>query len=250
MRYLGGKRRINGWVANIILEQSEGRQVALEPFIGSAAVTVKLCHRFKTYIASDAHPDLVMMWNAAIQRSPFPGSIDKEVYAKFRSAEPSPMRGLVGFGASWGGKWFGGYAGSVWDKHHQKYTKDYYQTALRSVLSDAHVLRSAGVRVLHKQYSDWRPGSGVVVYCDPPYSATTGYAGATFNSRDFWEWARQRSLAGATVLVSEYTAPSGWHCVAQRQRKHMLRVVQGEEQNVATEKVFRWSPRLSKVKAL
>jgi len=50
---------------------------------------------------------------------------------------------------------------------------------------------------------------------DPPYAGTLGYHGTTFDRAVFWDAARAWSHT-AVVLVSEYSAPRDWQCIAER----------------------------------
>lgn len=60
--------------------------------------------------ASDAHEDLILMWQALMrgETEPFADVTEAE-YSALKTAPPSARRGFVGFGASFGGGWFNGY---------------------------------------------------------------------------------------------------------------------------------------------
>ena len=78
------------------------------------------------------------------------------------------------------------------------------------------VERLASLRFHHRSYKQvfddlLNMESPQVVYCDPPYASTAGYASAgSFNSAEFWEAAQKLVSAGHHVYVSEYTAPEPW----------------------------------------
>jgi hypothetical protein len=76
----------------------------------------------------------------------------------------------------------------------------------------------------------------LLVYCDPPYRGTTGYATGAFDHDAFWETARAWSRAGAVVLVSEYAAPPDWPCVASRAKPSCL--AGGHKQTARVERLF------------
>ena len=66
----------------------------------------------------------------------------------------------------------------------------------------------------HRTYDAWDIGPGDVVYCDPPYAGTTGYKGTpTFDHDQFWDTCRKWHELGASVFVSEFTAPNDWRPV-------------------------------------
>lgn len=227
MRYLGGKSRIAGWVAEHLLEAGQDCDSYLEPFVGSGAVFARVRPHFKDAVAADAHPDLIAMWRAVAEGWDPPDHVTREDYQALRSAEPSAWRGLVGFGASFGGKWFGGYVDTVFDVHHQRDTKPYLKTALNSVQKLRPAFASSIIQLC--SYADHSPRPGTLVYCDPPYRGTTPYSGfSSFDHDEFWRTMESWSDAGAVVVVSEETAPEGWEPLAVKDRKSMLRVAVGE----------------------
>ncbi len=102
-----------------------------------------------------------------------------------------PTTAMAGFGCSFGAQWFASYA-------------DKGPTAYRVLKKQQALIQ--GVRFRCCSYFDLEP-QGMVVYCDPPYANTAGYAAVGgFDSERFWEtmyrWAQTN-----TVLVSEFSAP-------------------------------------------
>jgi hypothetical protein len=81
-----------------------------EPFCGGGAVTLALSKAgFKVH-ASDIHHDLIMMWRAVMAGDEgVYADVTEEEYNALKNAPSSARRGFVGFGASFGGSWFGGY---------------------------------------------------------------------------------------------------------------------------------------------
>jgi len=57
-----------------------------------------------------------------------------------------------------------------------------------------------------------------IIYCDPPYAATTEYRD-TFDQAQFWDWCRQQSKAGHQVFISEYNAPEDFKCIWEKGAK-------------------------------
>lgn len=205
--------------------------------MGSGAVFAKTAPYFNRSIGADVHQDLMMMWKALTSGWEPPRFVSKDEYQALRNAPPSPLRGLVGFGASFGGKWFGGYVDTVWDKHHKRYTKPYLNTAVDSLLKLRPSLQ--GSELIHSDYKLHSPGEGWLVYCDPPYRGTTQYSSTEFNHDEFWETAGSWVERGARVIVSEACAPEGWTVLADRTRRHMLKAVSGVDQADRVEILFR-----------
>lgn len=237
MRYVGGKTRIAKWVADNVLPLARGRTVYLEPFVGSGANFVKHAPQFESVTAADGHLDLILMWQAVASGWIPPEHVTREEYAALKTAEPSALRGFVGFGASFSGKWFGGYVDTAWDAHWKRFTKPYSGAARASVLKAASAFQRA--RILHADYQTHTPDENTLVYCDPPYADTLGYGGSSkFDSAVFWATARHWAENGTLVIVSEAVAPSGWRVLATRERKAMLRVATNEANEVRQESLF------------
>lgn len=238
MRYVGGKSRIAGWVAEHINSIKGGCCRYIEPFVGSGAVFARVAPMFDKAECGDAHQDLIMLWQAVASGWIPPEFVSREDYVSLRHAEPSAMRAFAGYGASFSGKWFGGYVDTVWDAHHNRYTKPYAQAASRSLVKVAGIFAAA--RIVHQSYECWTPSAGDLVYCDPPYANTLGYpaSGEEFDSGRFWDFAETWSAAGALVVVSEATAPDGWRILAERSRRAMLRVATGEANQDRVERLY------------
>jgi DNA adenine methylase len=241
MRYVGGKVRIASWVEEHLQPLVERNSRYLEPFVGGGAVLARMAPKFDDIVAADAHEDLVLMWREAAAGWVPPERVSRDEYAVLRHAEPSALRGFVGYGASFSGKWFGGHVDQAWDAHHGRMTKPYAQAASRAIAKDAE--RYGAVNFVHADYQIWSPGPGTLVYADPPYAETLGYAAVgAFNSARFWEIAECWAIGGADVVVSESVAPPGWRVLVERQRRAMLRATKGGSQADRAERLFVFDP--------
>jgi len=231
MRYVGGKYRIRKQVAKVILDNSSTRLRYLEPFVGSASVFQEVAGRFDAAMAGDLHCDLVMMWNGLLFDGWEPPSVVTEWrYAELRKQEPSADRAFAGFGCSFGGKWFGGYARSG--------DRNYAMNIRSGLLKTKEMLRSASVqRFQHKSYHEWDIPIGSCVYLDPPYKQSQGYTTGTFDHDAFWSWAENIAKSGCDVFVSEYTAPESWECIMEI--KKIVHLGGGSKHFDATEKIFK-----------
>ncbi len=222
MHYLGGKCRIAKRIRGAILARESTYETFLEPFMGAANATVKIARFFGTVIASDCHPDLILVWQALRDGWIPPDSVSESEYKALRHAPPSALRGFVGFACSFSGKWFGGYA------RDPSSPRSFAETARRAVLHDIRLMDN--VEFQHGDYRQHEPGVGATVYCDPPYADTTGYAGGKFDSHEFWDTMRAWRGAGAHVYVSEYSAPPDWTAVLRVPLTRNLRGASGTEQ--------------------
>lgn len=222
MRYVGGKTRLSSWVAGHLVEYGEGCIRYIEPFLGSAAVMSRMAPKVRESIGSDLHPDLILMWTALQSGWLPPDKITREEYEVLRNAEPSALRGLVGFGASYGGRWFASFVERSWNKYHEKWERDFFEVARESSLRNAAVMARNSTRIIHCPYWEHSPKTGDLVYCDPPYQATQGYSTGDFDHERFWETVRIWSRNGAKVLVSESRCPSDFSVLAEKSRKELL----------------------------
>lgn len=190
-----------------MLSATDGRSTYIEPFVGAGSVAVQMVPHFEHAYLSDASPDLIELWRALKLNWAPPETVSEEEYAALRCAPVSALRGFVGYGCSFGGKWFGGYA-----HHHLSCCgnpdKTYAMHSSGSLRKKMKGLACADFYCL--EYQDTLIPHGSVVYLDPPYAGTTGYnrVGA-FDSEAMWAWAEKVS-ADSTVFVSEYSAPEGW----------------------------------------
>lgn len=148
---------------------------------------------------NDKHEYLIFLLKGVQDGYELPDYISKEKYKYIREhkEEDKILTGFVGFGCSFGGKWFGGYAK---DSKGRNYTKQ----AKESLLKDISTLSDA--EFLCMDYRNVVLPDGCVVYADPPYANTTGYSGEKFNSDEFWNYMRIISQ-NHLVFISEQNAP-------------------------------------------
>lgn len=207
MQYMGGKSRIAKQVAATILASTNERSYYFEPFVGAGSVAAQMVPHFKRAYLSDASPDLIALWEALQRGWTPPENVTEDMYAFQRNAPVSALRGFVGYGCSFGGKWFGGYA-----RHSGKCCPIPTSSAIHSSSSLVRKAgRVSGANFFCLDYRDLLIPNGSVVYCDPPYAGTTGYGHTgAFDSDEFWKWVTSMAHY-ATVFVSEYSAPDGWH---------------------------------------
>ena len=232
MRYLGGKFRIQKPLAAIInrVLLDTGRNY-YEPFCGSCYVLQNI-QAPKRY-ASDAHKELIAMWQALQGGWTPPEHVSEHAYKLAQLGSviiPEYERGFIGFGCSFGAKWFAGY---VTNNIMRNYALQSKNSVLRKVkhLTDVTFTRADFLTVA-------MPDDNLVIYCDPPYEGTTGYKGTPkFDHAAFWQRCRDLVSAGHIVLVSEYNVPDDFVCVWTIETKTGLRTTaNGRETRI--EKLF------------
>lgn len=139
---------------------------------------------------------------------------------------PKRKKAFAGFGCSWGGKYFGGYA-------RNNRGRNYCNNAKRTLLKD--ITKMQNVKFGCKDYRDIEYNNALI-YCDPPYEKKTEYTTGSFDSNTFWQWCRDMQARGNTVIVSEYKAPDDFECIWSKNVKLGLRTKNGCENRV--EKLF------------
>lgn len=231
MQYFGGKQRISGKLLNVIQPYVDTYGgIYWEPFVGGASVLCKV--KGVERRASDINEALITMWKALQNGWNPPDFVSEALYTEIsakRSPE-DPLTAFVGFGCSFAGKWFGGYARGDAGRNYAANAKRSLEKKMRGL---------EGVDFLHGDYREFEFGSGVI-YCDPPYKGTTQYAAPPFVWRAFWSWCRERAKGGATILVSEYAAPEDIKEILSIETKTDIRTKQGHEKRA--ERLFCISP--------
>lgn len=234
---MGGKGRIAKELSSVMLSIAPDRGRYIEPFVGGGAMAAKMGQHFDQAVYSDAHEDLVLMWQAVIDDGWTPPTdVSEGDYRALRDAEPSALRGFVGTGGSFGGRWFssyarGGYNADGTPRNHQAESS-------RAVLRDAATMQARQSTIIECRDAldvDVQPGD--VVYCDPPYEGTAGYSTGLDHAR-FWQTAQAWAEAGATVFVSEYNAPPGWYPIWEKPLRASMAFA--DKRSMAVERLFMW----------
>ncbi len=228
MQYFGGKHRIGKVIAQVIQPFITDNTLYYEPFCGSLSVTqhIRAIHRY----CSDANAPLIAMWQAIQCGWLPPITVTEDDYRNAKAGlTPDYLTAFIGFGCSFGGKWFGGYARGA---SNRNYARNAYNSIMRK--------RPTIVRDITFSHADYRTltptANKSVIYCDPPYQGTTQYgAVGNFDSTEFWEimraWGRYH-----TVIISEYQAPSDFTCIAEIPTKTDIRTIEGKVDR--TERLF------------
>ena len=249
MQYQGGKSRISKQISEVInalsrrkikdsksvVESNHGgnrerereSKTFVSLFCGSCAVECKITG-FSHMILNDNHKYLIALYKGLQNGYQLPDDISEEEYQYVRShkEDDAVLTGFVGFGSSFGGKWFGGYGRSKGRSHAQESKK--------ALLRDMRVLQ--GVNFICSDYRDVDLPDGCVIYADPPYNNTTGYGNQKFDSEEFWEFARHTS-ENHLIFISEQSAPDDFIPIWEKPFTRTLDVNKNNQFKV-TEKLF------------
>jgi DNA adenine methylase len=202
LNYMGSKARLANELGEIISRARKPRQWFVEPFVGGFNIAGNLCN---PRLASDSNPYLISMYKALQQGWIPPSSITFEEYTKIKTNKtdyPPELVAFVGFGCSFGNKWFGGYARSTCNNRVRNFAAETKNAILKNLK------QINGVQFIHSSYDRLTIPDNSLIYCDPPYENSTHYnAVDKFDHQKFWGWVRYTVQKGHIVFVSEYTAP-------------------------------------------
>lgn len=213
MRYLGGKSRTAVPIVAAITGHASRLGTPtrwVEPFMGGGSVTVGVSRLgvFAAVHASDVDPLVVAYWTAIRDGWTPPKSVTFEEWSAVRSNPddyPAEYVAHLAYNCSFGGKRWGGYARAM--KADGVTPRNFADESSRR---DSAARPYIGhVAFACSDYADALSGvrPGDVVYCDPPYANTTGYATGAFDHDAFWSAVQHAADDGALVYVSEYTHP-------------------------------------------
>lgn len=218
IRYVGGKTRLAKDIAAVIKQHIQPQHLYYyEPFFGGGSMA-QYTKAFGLWrIANDIHPGLINMYRMLQMGWEPPKYVNEAQYKELQnttdeSLSASALRAYVGFGCSFGGKWFGGYARDKTGK--RKLDHESYNRIIE------HVDDIDDITFLCMDYRLLFPVTNeCVIYCDPPYAGTLGYNTGNFDHISFWNTMRNWSNNGAAVFISEYEAPDDFKIVWEKPRK-------------------------------
>ena len=232
MRYLGGKSKNAKEIAAIV-NASRGPGASFwEPFCGGLSVSVQLA-KHGPGVVSDGFLPLVSLYRAVRDGWEPPGVVSREEHAAARLLpDTDPRKAFIGFGCSFGGKWFDVYA-----KNDPKNSDDFARASGNAVKRDVKAIARCALE--HLDFLDVTPEPlPIVIYADPPYAGTEPYRGTKpFDSDRFWALVQGWERVDVPVFVSEYACPVA-HLVFW-EKAHTLQLSGGQKKGARLEKLFR-----------
>lgn len=224
MRYFGGKQRISRQLSQYLNLQLKDNQPFVDLFCGSCNVITKIDSN-RLRMANDRHKYLIAMWKELQEGWEPPTHLTRREYKQIRDNkdEKPYLTGFVGFGCSFAGKWFGGYAYSE--------NRNYCSNARNSTVEKMKYLNC--VDFYNLNYSDVNIPYGSLVYCDIPYKNTTPYCSnevGIFNHEEFYQWVRDNSDK-YDIYISEYkkNVPNDFEIVWEMESKKDIRNAKNEK---------------------
>lgn len=212
MRYLGGKSRIAKHLAEVIDSVRHPGQWVWDAFCGGLSMSVALRRKGPVW-STDANAALIALYRAVQSGWEARTEVSEAEYRAAKALpDADPMKAFCGFGCSFGGKWFGGYA-----KPYPT-NKTPHGAALRALKRDCGAEATFGcVDFMSVQPQECE----ALLYLDPPYDGTTEYKSVQrFDTaalvRNVMAWSRFTH-----VFVSEYSFPVG-ECVWESRQRTTL----------------------------
>ena len=241
MRYIGSKNKLSKDLAPIIQSYiTEDTKGYLEPFVGGANMIDKI--KCEKKIGCDIHKQLIELLNyARSNKHKLPDRILEDEYNKVKNNKDQYddwYVGLVGFCASFGAKYYGGYARDSKSDNSGKWSAG----AIRNLKKQCEYIKD--VKFIHMAFQDIPKDKikGYVIYCDPPYKGTTKYKTEEFPYKEFYQWVKDMSVHNR-VLISEYDMPDEFDCIWQKEHKTLLdsNKSSNDSSNIRVEKLYTYN---------
>ena len=214
MRYMGSKSRLAKELMPIIQSYiTEDTKGYLEPFVGGANMIDKI--ECNNKFGCDIHEELIeLLKYIQDTNNILPTTIKEEEYNKVRLNKDKYEKwyvGFVGFCATFGAKYFGGYARGF--KNDKITPRDMAVEGIKNIEKQRKNLQNIKFKCcsydeINKNIKDF------VIYCDPPYKGTLKYT-TDFDYDKFYKWCKEMSKNNI-ILISEYWMPEEFECIWEK----------------------------------
>lgn len=239
MVYQGSKSRISKYIVPILQEYIDDNNIEtyIEPFCGGANIIDKIC--CKNRIGSDFNEDLITLLKYVQIDNDLkiaPDECSFEHYADVRKNKDTEKYSkeyvsLIGYCASYGGRYFdGGYGRDATGK------RNIYKERILNLREQAVNLN--GIDFLYQDYKNYlnQGIKNALFYLDPPYKGTKQYSKQNIDYEEFYDFCRKLSEDNI-VVISEYYMPDDFICIWQKERK-VLQKSDRTTGDKAVEKLF------------
>jgi len=228
LQYFGGKQRISKPLSKFLNSQLKDNQPFIDLFCGSCNIITKIDDN-RLRIANDKHKYLIAMWQELQLGWQPPTELTKEEYYEVKKhQEDCPhLAGFVGFGCSFAGKWWGGFATN---SRKRNYCLDAYNSTINKL---KYIKDVKFYNLDYKEIIQYIP-KGSLIYCDIPYKNTTQYCKSEvgeFNHDEFYDWVKKYS-SDYQIYISEYKSnvPEDFKIVWEFESKQDIRNKDNEQQ--------------------
>lgn len=239
MVYQGSKNRLAKFIVPILQKYIEENNITtfIDCFCGGANIVDKV--KCETRIASDYNEDLIALLKYAQSDSDLtiaPSECTFEHYSDVRADKEhktysQEYRALIGYCASYGGRYYdGGYGRDA------KGGRSIYTERVANLKGQAPNLKD--IEFYCRDYKDYLSMNikNALFYLDPPYKGTKQYSKQKIDYEEFYNFCREISKDNI-VVISEYNMPDDFTCIWEKERKVLQKSnrTSGEK---AVEKLF------------
>jgi len=231
MRYMGSKRLIANDMLNIMLANRDNNQYFIDMFCGGCNIAERVDGNV---IANDIHFELIEMYKAVKKGWIPPQNISLEEYKQWKTntkKNEAHIKGFVGFGCSYGGKYFDGFARAGASSKPRNYCLE----SRNNIIKQAPKL--SNIKFYNLSYEQVKVPNNSIIYCDIPYENTKKYVKTKrFEHDKFFRWAIDMSLKKHIVFISEQKElDNRFLCVF---KKEVKRIVGRFKANTVAEKLY------------
>lgn len=233
MVYQGSKNRLAKFLVPIIQKyiSQNNIQMYIEPMVGGANIIDKI--KCNNKLGSDINDELISLLKYIqidTQLSIAPPVCTFEHYSDVRENRKLKTNkyskeyiALIGFCASYGGRYFdGGYG------RNSKGGRSIYNERLENLKKQAQNLLDIEFKNCdYKEYKDYKNN---LFYFDPPYKDTKRYLNYSIDYNDFYNFIRELSKNNI-VLVSEYDMPDDFTCIWEKETLTNLDSKRGDDKD-------------------
>ena len=145
MKYMGSKNRIAKYILPIILKDRKEGQYYVEPFVGGANMIDKVDG---LRIGADYNEFNISLFKGIQDGFVPPDNVSEDEYRNARiNKEVTPLISFIGYGCSYSGKWFGGFARGNTNKG---IPRNYCLESKNNIMKQS--LNLTGVNFIHSSY--------------------------------------------------------------------------------------------------
>lgn len=247
MVYQGSKNRLSKYIVPILQQYIDDNKIDsyYEPFVGGANIIDKI--RCKSKVGSDYNEDLIALLKYVQkdnQLSIAPSECSFEHYTDVRSNKDSGKYNkeyvaLIGYCASYGGRYFdGGYG------RDSKGGRSIYTERLNNLKEQAPNLEQITLLSVDYKYYLNQGIKNALFYLDPPYKGTKQYSKQNIDYEEFYDFCRELSKNNI-VVISEYDMPEDFVCIWEKERQ-VLQKSNRTKGDKVTEKLFIHKSKIKK----
>lgn len=213
MQYFGGKYKLAKYIVPVLEAYRKRDQLFIDGSCGGINI---LSNMSGCKAGLDINEDLIILYQELQKETVvLPSSITEEDYLYYKnleanSLEEKALKAFVGFGCSFGGRYYGGYA-----RYPQKPLYNYADVARRSLLKKIKKCSVSDTEFFHLDLFDLHI-EDALIYFDPPYIDKVNTNKGIFDSERFWKKVRELSKDN-TVIVSELSAPEDFSTLWSRE---------------------------------